>query len=156
MRCGIASLQAATGCYLGPALDAMQGGGEGLRCRLLHSCLAWASCHVLTPTSTAMTRLARQLALLPHGEHAQPSLQHLRRPLLLAGQSGTTFGFASGAGTKDTAKSDSQDGKAAPAFSFGAAGTSFPSVASVLGTSTNGEGLRQMTQTSNQSHMACV
>ena len=101
-----------------------------------------------------MTRLERQLTWLPHGEHAQPLLPHLRRPLLLAGQSGTTFGFASGAGTKDTAESDSQDGKAAPAFSFGAAGTSFPSVASVLGTS-NGEGLQQMTQTSRPSHVAC-
>ena len=116
------------------------------------SCLG--VCHLLTLTATAATRLERQLTWLPHGEHAQPLLQHLRRPLLLAGQSGTTFGFASGAGTKDTAESDSQDGKAAPAFSFGGAGTSFPSVASVLGTS-NGEGLQQMTQTLRPSHVAC-
>ena len=127
--------------------------GEGLCCQSLHSCLAWASCHVLSLTATAVPRLERQLTLLPPGEHAQSLLQHLRQPLLLAGQSGTTFGFASGAGTKDTAKSDSQDGKAAPAFSFGAAGTSFPSVASVLGTS-DGEGSYQMTQTSPPSHVA--
>ncbi len=43
VRCGIASLQAATGFYLGPALDAMQGGAP-LPTTAFMSCLGFLPC----------------------------------------------------------------------------------------------------------------